>query len=62
MDDNQWHRHDIMGAIIKELHNSWKWIFLIKLQLSCIVYIVNYNSTIHATCLLTFMMYKYNEL
>jgi hypothetical protein len=21
-----------MGAIIKELHNSWKWVVLIKLQ------------------------------
>jgi hypothetical protein len=35
MDDNQWHQHDIMGAIIMELHNSWKWIVLIELQLNC---------------------------
>jgi hypothetical protein len=26
--------HDIMGAIIMKLHNSWKWIILIELQLS----------------------------
>jgi hypothetical protein len=35
MDDNQWHQHDNMGAIIMELHNNWKWVVLIKLQLSC---------------------------
>jgi len=35
MDDNQWHQHDIMDAIIMNLHNSWKWVVLIKLQLSC---------------------------
>jgi hypothetical protein len=34
MDDNQWHQHDIMGVIIMELHNSWKWVVLIELQLS----------------------------
>jgi hypothetical protein len=35
MDDNQWCQHDIMGAIIMELHNSWKWVVFIELQLSC---------------------------
>jgi hypothetical protein len=32
MDDNQWHKHDIMGVIVMELHSSWKWIVLIELQ------------------------------
>jgi hypothetical protein len=35
MDDNQWCQHDIMGAIIMELHSSWKWVVLIGFQLSC---------------------------
>jgi hypothetical protein len=35
MNDNQWCQHDIMGAIIMELHSSWKWVILIELQLSC---------------------------
>jgi hypothetical protein len=35
MDDNQWHQRDIMGAIIMELHSSWKLIVLIELQLNC---------------------------
>jgi hypothetical protein len=26
---------DIMGVVIMELHNSWKWVVLIELQLSC---------------------------
>jgi hypothetical protein len=30
--------------------------------MSCIIYTMNCNSTIHATYLLTFMAYKYNEL
>jgi hypothetical protein len=30
--------------------------------MSCIIYIVNYNFTIHVTCLLTLTTYKYNEL
>jgi hypothetical protein len=55
-----------MRAIIMELHNSWKWVVLIKLQLSCNelqnIYKVNCSSTIHATYLLTFMAYKYIEL
>jgi hypothetical protein len=62
MDDNQWCQYDIMGAIIMELHNSWKWIVLIQLQLSCIVYMVNCNSTTHAICLLALSTYKYSEL
>jgi hypothetical protein len=32
MDGNHWHKHDVMGAIVMELHNSWKWIVLIELQ------------------------------
>jgi len=55
MDDNQWHQHDIMNVVIMELHSSWKLIVLIELQL-------NYNFTIHATCPLTLIMNKYNEL
>jgi hypothetical protein len=35
MDDNQWHQHDIIGAIIMELHSNWKQVVLTKLQLSC---------------------------
>jgi hypothetical protein len=30
--------------------------------MSYIIYIVNYNFASHATCLLTFTMYKYDEL
>jgi len=30
--------------------------------MSYVVYMVNCNFVIHATCLLTLMMYKYNEL
>jgi len=30
--------------------------------MSCTIYTVSYNSTIHAICPLTFTMYKYNEL
>jgi hypothetical protein len=33
MDVNQWCQHDIMAAIITDLHISWKWIVLIELQL-----------------------------
>jgi hypothetical protein len=44
-----------MVAVIMELHNSWKWVVLIEMQLS-------YNSTIHASYLLTLMTYKYNDL
>jgi hypothetical protein len=65
MDDNQWHQHDIMGVIIKELHNSWKLVVLIKLQLS-------YNELHHIygdlqlcksckICSLTLTTHKYNE-
>jgi hypothetical protein len=32
-----------------------------KITLSCTVYIVSCNFTIHATCLLTLMAYKYIE-
>jgi hypothetical protein len=53
MDDNQWHLHDIMGAIIMELHS--KWVVLIELQLSC-------NCVTHVICPLALMAYKYNEL
>jgi hypothetical protein len=62
MDDNQWHQHDIMGIIIVELHDSWKWVVLIQLQLNGIVYMVNCNFATHATCMLALMTYKYNEL
>jgi len=30
--------------------------------MNCIMYIMSYNSTIHATCLLTLTVYKYNKL
>jgi len=30
--------------------------------MSCIVYMVSYNSITHATCMLALMAYKYNEL
>jgi hypothetical protein len=55
MDDNQWSLHDIMGAMIRELHSSWQWVILIELQLSC-------NFVTHVSCLLAFMAYKCNEL
>jgi hypothetical protein len=54
-----------MGAVIIELHNKWKLVVLTNLNwvaMNCIVYIMSCNSAIHATCLLTFMAYKYNEL
>ncbi len=35
MDNNQWHQHDIMGVVIMELHSSWKWVVLTKLQFNC---------------------------
>jgi hypothetical protein len=47
-----------MGAVIMKLHNSWKWVVLIKLQLSCnelhCIYDVTYP--------LALMAYTYNEL
>jgi hypothetical protein len=30
--------------------------------MNCIIYMVSYNSTIHATCSLTLALYKYSEL
>jgi hypothetical protein len=42
MDDNQWHQHDIMNAIIMELHSSWKWI-VIQLQYIAIEFQYIYN-------------------
>jgi hypothetical protein len=51
-----------MGAIIMELHNSWKWVDLIELQLNCTIYTMNCNYVTHATYPLTFMAYKYSEL
>jgi hypothetical protein len=30
--------------------------------MSCTIHTVNYNSTTHSICPLTFMAYKYNEL
>jgi hypothetical protein len=32
MDDNWWCQYDIMGVVIMELHNNWKWVILTKLQ------------------------------
>jgi len=32
MNDNYWRQHDIMGVVIMELNNNWKWIVLIELQ------------------------------
>jgi hypothetical protein len=40
MDDDQWCQHDIMSAIIMEMHSSWKWIVMVELQL-------NYNKLHH---------------
>jgi hypothetical protein len=65
MDDNQWRQCDIMGAIIMELHSSWKWVVLIELQLNCNelhIYEVNYNFATHAICPLILMAYKCSEL
>jgi hypothetical protein len=28
-----------MAVVVMELHNNWKWVFSIDLQLSCIIYI-----------------------
>jgi hypothetical protein len=62
MDDNQWCQHDIMGAIILELHSSWNELFLLScnwIAMNCTVYtwIVT-----HATCSLALTTYKYSEL
>jgi hypothetical protein len=46
MDDNEWHQHHIMGAIIMELHNSWKWVALYIWWVT--------------TCSLAFIRYKYS--
>jgi hypothetical protein len=54
--------NDIMGVIIMELHNSWKWVVLTKSQLSCTIYTMRCNYATHATCLLAFTLYKCNEL
>jgi hypothetical protein len=54
-----------MGAIIMELHSSWKWVVLAKLQLSCneLHYIHGeLQFATHATCSLALIMYKYSEL
>jgi len=64
MDDNQWHEHDIIGTIILELHNSWKWIVLIELQLSCNELHCIYNELqFYNSCNLSISitMYKYSE-
>jgi len=45
-----------MGAIIMELYSSWKWVVLIELQ-----WVAPYIQWV-ATCLLTLIVYKYNEL
>ncbi len=36
--------------------------FFDKITMNCIVYMVNCNYVTHATCMLTFMLYKYNDL
>jgi hypothetical protein len=64
MDDNWWHQHDIMGGVIMKLHSSLKWVILIELQElhhTC-GELQLCNFIIHATCPLTLMAYKNNEL
>jgi len=51
-----------MDVVIMELNSSWKWVILIELQLSCIVYIVSCKFAIYATYPLELTTYKYNEL
>jgi hypothetical protein len=52
-----------MGAIIMELHNSWKWVVLNKLQLSYNeLHPIHGELQTHATCSLTLTVYKYGEL
>jgi hypothetical protein len=55
-----------MGVVIMDLHSSWKWVVFIELQLNCNelhdIYTMSYDYATHSTCLLTFMMYKYNGL
>jgi hypothetical protein len=52
MDENWQNEDDIMVVVVVELHSSWKWIVLTKLQLNCNelhgIYTIN-----HATCSIT---------
>jgi hypothetical protein len=50
-----WHHN----SIIRELHNSLKWVILMELQL--VASYIRWIAT-HATCPLTFTSYKYSEL
>jgi hypothetical protein len=50
-----WHHN----SIIRELHNSSKWVILMELQL--VASYIRWIAT-HATCPLTFTSYKYSEL
>ncbi len=56
-----------MGAIIMELHNNWKQVILIKLQLSCNeLHHINGELQLYNSCNLlsvnTHIVYKHNEL
>ncbi len=30
-----WKLHDVVDVVITKLHNSWKWVVLVELQLNC---------------------------
>jgi hypothetical protein len=54
-----------MGVVIMELNSSWKWVVWLSCNwvvMSCAIYTVSCNFATHATCLLEFMVYKYNKL
>jgi hypothetical protein len=60
MDENWWHHYDVMVVVVMELHSSWKYIVLIKLQLNCkwfalYIWWVTTLAT-HATCPIAFTM------
>jgi hypothetical protein len=48
-----------MGAVIMELHSNWKGVVLTKLQWNAMY--IQWVAT-QATCLLTFIAYKYSDL
>jgi hypothetical protein len=44
------------------VENELFWLSCNWVAMNCTIYMMNYNSTIHATCLLALTMYKYSEL
>jgi len=44
------------------VENELFWLNCNGVAMSCTIYMVSYNFVIHAICLLTLTMYKYNEL